>query len=85
MIFGPFDGTSWTHFDHDLGMPGIQDAPWSPRGVNAVVFQNKIWVIGSNLSGLTNDVWSFDGAAWTHFDHDSVAAGIQDAPWAPKI
>jgi len=47
-------------------------------------FKIKSGFIGSNLSGLTNDVWSFDGAAWTHFDHDSVAAGIQDAPWAPR-
>jgi len=30
MIFGLSMGLAGRIFDHDLGMPGIQDAPWSP-------------------------------------------------------
>ncbi len=46
-----------------------ESAPWSRRCPGAVVFDNKIWVIGgwkNSTGGGLDDVWySIDGESWT--------------------
>jgi leucine-zipper-like transcriptional regulator 1 len=54
------NGADWTR---------VKDsAPWSPRCPEAVVFDNKIWVIGgwrNSTGGGLNDLWySTDGDSW---------------------
>jgi len=93
-----FDGVGWTHFDHDP-MPGIQDAPWhAPLGARgnfpSAVANNLLWIMGGFESTyaqgtitIHNDFWNFkgiSGTTWTHFDHDPVTPGIQDAPWTTR-
>ncbi len=42
-------------------------AQWSARyALTSAAYDNKLWVIGGNAGGRTNDVWSStDGATWT--------------------
>ncbi len=59
------------------------NAPWSPRALHqAVVFKNKIWVLGGGNYQPTletrNDVWcSEDGTHWTQV--------LEHAPWPGRI
>lgn len=61
----------------------LRNAPWNPRAFHqAIVFQNKIWVLGGGnylpSYAAWNDVWcSDDGARWTR-----VTAG---SPWHPRL
>ena len=61
-----------------------KNAPWLPRSVGkAVVFKNKIWIIGGGSYSLGadgtytfntyKDVWSFDGTSWKK--------ELDQAPW----
>lgn len=60
------DGTNWTQ------MP---NAPWYPRmDHRAVVFDNKIWIMGGEVYPFHNDVWwTADGMTWTE--------ATAHAPW----
>lgn len=64
------DGSNWK-----LATP---NAGWSPRaGHTALVYRNRLWVIGGSGAGAANDVWSSaDGVSWTQ-----VSASI---PWSPR-
>ncbi len=71
------DGAHWTKATDRAG--------WSPRlAAAAVVFQNKMWVLGGTENyyfgdqrSLKNDVWySEDGREWTQ--------ATDDAGWAPR-
>ncbi|WP_157986605.1 Kelch repeat-containing protein [Chitinophaga alhagiae] len=71
-IWSSEDGTSWT-----VSEATDPAARWSPRErLNAVVFQDKLWVIGGSLlpaggnpslnGTALNDVWNTaDGVTWT--------------------
>lgn len=62
-------------------------APWGYRAwASAVVFQNKIWVMGGMDNGIfKNDIWSSsDGLNWTHIDTNLSLKGIQNAPWEAR-
>ncbi len=96
-VWSTADGITWTKFDNNTTTGGIQNAPWSPRtALFATVYQGKVWMSGGNLQASdgfggylidnnANDLWSFDGVAWTRFDHDPLmTAGIQDAPWLKR-
>lgn len=79
-----FDGTTWENFDYDPTTPEIEDSPWNARWEFASVkYDDKIWIMGGSTPFM-NDLWSFDGESWVHFDHDSVMPGIQNAPWAAR-
>jgi hypothetical protein len=62
-VWSSADGITWTKHEPTGGII------FSPRvGHDAVVFQNKLWVIGGNLQTETdsNEVWSStDGDTWT--------------------
>ncbi len=66
------DGTIWTR--------ATASAQWRPReGLAAVVFNNKMWVIGGYQGPVnySSDVWySTDGATWT--------CATQSAAWSPR-
>ena len=74
-VWSSADGKKWELVTANAG--------WSKRGhCQAVVFDNKIWVMGGGLwhpeHVPVNDVWcSEDGAHWTQ-----VTAA---APWAPRL
>lgn len=71
-VWSSADGTTWT-----LKTPGTGETWWTARErINAVVFQNKLWIIGGNNypsfgnanspGAALNDVWNSDnGDAWT--------------------
>ena len=74
-VWSSSDGVSWTE--------ATAHAPWSVRSdFQAVVFNNKIWVIGGSALGSngyegSNDVWSSsDGVNWTE--------ATANAPWSPR-
>ncbi|MEO0902304.1 MAG: kelch repeat-containing protein, partial [Bacteroidota bacterium] len=58
-IWSSEDGETWTL--------EVDEAPFTARnGLNSVVFQNKLWVIGGNDIQTQNDVWSSEnGIDWT--------------------
>ena len=72
-VWSSSDGMSWTNAnargpvrDPDAD-PVVYNSHWSARrDYAAVVFDNKIWVMGGNDGSSKNDVWwSSDGASWT--------------------
>lgn len=76
-VWSSTDGKNWDQTTENAG--------WSPRiAAGAVVFQNKMWVLGGtedyyfgNASDLKNDVWSTeDGKTWTQV--------TEHAPWSPR-
>jgi len=55
------DGVTWTQTT-------VTGSRWSPSMPNVVVFDNKMWVVGSNYG---SDVWySTDGSTWTQATAD---------------
>ncbi|MES2416449.1 MAG: kelch repeat-containing protein [Patescibacteria group bacterium] len=79
-IYYSSDGISWT---------ATNISPWGYLDYSsAVVFQNKIWVmggIGYNSIYSRKTIWSSpDGITWTHVDTNPTLAGIQDAPWEAR-
>lgn len=73
----------WRSDDGGLTWIQLANAPWAARGfVNSgqglPIFNNLLWVMGGGdyTANLYNDVWSFDGAAWTF-----VTAA---AAWVPR-
>ncbi|MBM3280330.1 MAG: galactose oxidase [Candidatus Handelsmanbacteria bacterium] len=70
-VWSSANGADWTL---------VAQAPWSARGAaGAVVFDNKMWVLGG-FDGTdfshSDEVWSSaDGVAWKLEDH---------APWGPR-
>lgn len=58
-VWSSADGVKWTRV--------TEHAPWSARDSHtALVFDNKIWIIGGGLRGKNCDVWSStDGESWT--------------------
>ena len=79
-VWSSVNGSTWVQ---------STNAPWLGREIFAyTVFNNKIWIFGGHYSYslpnypyMSNEVWSFDGTTWVHIDTDSIATGIQDAPW----
>lgn len=63
------NGTDWTLATANAG--------WSPRaGHTALVFHNKLWVIGGGGRRGANDVWfTSDGVVWTQ--------ATPSIPWSP--
>lgn len=64
----------WRSTDGGLSWTQLADAPWAPRGSNAIlpVFNGKLWVVcggAYDSSAATrnyfNGVFSFDGTTWT--------------------
>ena len=77
--------TVWSSSDGVVWEEATRSAGWSPRlAAAAVVFQDKLWILGGtedyyfgDESSLRNDVWcSTDGRTW-----HQVA---EQAPWAPR-
>jgi hypothetical protein len=66
------DGADWTRL--------VDSAPWSRRCPEAVVFDNKMWVLGgwsNSTGGALNDVWySSDGDSWV--------CATDSANWSPR-
>lgn len=58
-VWSSTDGVNWTLV--------TDNASWNKRSnPNAVVFDNKMWIMGGYIGGGVNDVWySTDGANWT--------------------
>ena len=55
---------------------GGGDAPWNGRHVNSVVYDDKLWIIGSDNVNA-NDIWNTeDGFNWTKV--------IDNAPWGQR-
>jgi hypothetical protein len=76
-VWSSTDGASWQQ--------SAEHAAWSPRLASAaVVFQNKMWILGGtenyyfgDASSLKNDVWSSaDGKTWTR--------ETEHAAWSPR-
>jgi hypothetical protein len=67
----------WYSEDGSHWKLATQHAPWSPRGGHtAVVYRNKLWVMGGGGKSAANDVWSSpDGVNWTR--------ASENAGWAP--
>lgn len=57
-IWSSSDGITWTQ--------EVANAPFAARADHKVlIFNNKLWLIGGNQSGLTSDTWSSqDGINW---------------------
>jgi hypothetical protein len=69
-VWSSSNGAAWTE--------ATASAPFGERwGVGAVVFNNKMWVIGGlTLNGFANDVWSStNGATWTEVTAAAPFAG----------
>ncbi|MBE7558846.1 hypothetical protein HS125_07805 [bacterium] len=64
------DGTNWRR--------EVEHAPWSPRGEHvALVFHDRIWLMGGVDRNRYNDVWSSpDGVNWV--------VENASAPWTPR-
>jgi hypothetical protein len=72
-VWSSSNGAAWTE--------ATASAAFGQRwGVGAVVFNNKMWVIGGlSLSGYLNDVWSStDGATWTKVLASAPFAGREN-------
>ncbi len=69
-VWSSSDGTNWNLVNSSV--------PWGGRcGAGAVVFNNKMWLLGGFGSGSENDVWSSsDGVTWTE--------ATANAPWAGR-
>lgn len=76
-VWSSTDGKDWHQVTPSAG--------WSPRlAAAAIVFQNKMWILGGienyyfgDAQSLKNDVWSSaDGKTWTR--------ELPAAPWAPR-
>lgn len=76
-VWSSADGADWRQETAAAG--------WTPRiSAGAVVFQNRMWVLGGtenyyfgNEKSLKNDVWSSaDGKEWQR--------EVENAPWAPR-
>lgn len=71
------DGTTWSD-----STCGTASAPWGAEyGLSAVVFNNKIYVIGGNNGSSTlNDVWSSsDGTNWTEVTAGSCSTACANS------
>ena len=71
-VYSSSDGAEWTK---------ETDAGWSKRsGHAAVVYDNKIWVMGGNDNNSDlQDVWTYDGSSWTQQTSPSVTwSGMKD-------
>jgi len=69
-VWSSKDGMSW-HLETDEILPGE-----NIFGYKAVVFDQKIWLLGCNRNGLFSNqvLYSSDGKTWK----------TQDAPWLPR-
>ncbi len=79
-VWSSSDGANWTQVLATNTSPGPNQFP-GRNGHASVSYGGKIWVVGGNKGGNSNDVWSSsDGVSWSLVLPDTASPGPNQFP-----